>query len=504
MTPSSQPAHGKTVATGAGLMILLRFGERMISLASFTVLARLLRPDDYGLFALALSVVAVVGLVAQWGFDSALIQRRGHDRSFYDTAWTLRIVTGVVIAGLLCAAALPASRVFDEPRLAPVLYWLALANAIASFENIGTVDFLKTLEYRRELVYRLALRVAATMVAIALAFAWHSYWALVIGQVVASGATVMLSYAAHPYRPRLSLAKVHGLVRFTRWIFARNVLQGLNDHAANMIIGRWVGVSALGYFTFARSLADIATSDLYAPIRRALFPAYAAVNDDPAALKRLVVDSTALMTLIGLPVSVGIALVAPDAVALLLGDAWLEVIPLLQILAIAGCVGSRVSGAPVLFVALGRPDVAAKLAGFRFAMAASLLALGAMAGGAIGAAWATVAIAVVMGTVNWRLVGRAVSLSSGELWRAVYRPFAAVALMAIAVVALLAALPDGHDWFSSLLRLGAAIVVGASTYVAALATAWRLTDRPDGPERHIIDMLGALRKSSAAWSRRFA
>jgi hypothetical protein len=76
--------------------------------------------------------------------------------------------------------------------------------------------------------------------------------------------------------------------------------------------------------------------------------------------------------------------------------------------------------------------------------------------------------------------------------------------MAMAVVALLAALPDGYDWLSSLLRLSAAIIVGAGTYVAASVSAWRLAHRPQGPERHIIDMLGALRKSSAAWQQRFA
>ena len=483
-------------------MILLRLGDRTISVISFSLLARLLRPDDYGLFALALSLAAIIGLVGQWGVDSAVIQRRGFDRRYYDTAWTLRILAGVIVAGAICVLAIPTARIFAEPRIESVLYWLALGVLVAGLENIGTVDFLKTLDYRRELVYRLLIRVVATTVAIVLAYLWRSYWALVAGQVIGTMATVVLSYGAHPYRPRLSLARFRGLAGFTRWVFVRNIVQGLNDQAANIIVGRAVGVTALAYFTFARELADIVVSDLYAPIRRALFPAYAAVSDDRAALKRLTLDSMALMMLGGLPLSVGIAVMASDAVPVLLGDRWLEVVPLLQILAISGCVGSHVSSAPTLFIALGRPDVAAKLAGLRLVVLVSLLVVGANAAGTVGAAWGTVVAAIVTGLVNWRLTGRALGLSSVDLWRAVKRPVVAAAIMAMAVLALLAALPAGLSFASSLLRLGAGVAIGAIIYAGALAIAWHRAGRPPGPEQQVLGLLTTVWQRSGPWRER--
>ncbi len=498
MTDDAHAVSATAIAKGAGSMVLLRVAERIIGFASFAVLARLLRPDDYGLYALALSVSAIVALAGNWGLDSALIQRRGFDRDRYDTAWTSRVLLGMTVAAAIAAAASFVSTLLDEPRIEAVLYVIALSTAIASVENIGTVDFLKTLDYGRELRYRLTIRVLATAIAIAAAFAWQTYWALVAGNIAASVATVVLSYLAHPYRPRFSLAAFGALMRFTRWVFMRNVLLSANEPVANLIVSRFAGIDALAYFTTARQLADVATTDLYAPIRRALFPAYAALSDDRAALKRVTLASTAMMLAVGLPISAGTAVVAPDAVRVLLGERWLDVVPLLQILAIAGCVGSRVSAAPLLFVALDRPDIAAKLAGLRFIVLVVFVSIGVHAAGALGAAWAIVAAAVVASFFNWRLVRAALAMSRAELWRVAFRPAVAAAIMVVVTFAFLASVPDAHTFASSLMRLAGASAIGALAYALALLSSWQVAGRPDGPERHLLDALATLRQRAAA------
>ncbi|HET7032233.1 MAG TPA: oligosaccharide flippase family protein [Casimicrobiaceae bacterium] len=489
MTSPSRHGVHRAAAKGAGMMIVLRLGDRLISVVSFSVLARLLTPVDYGIFALALSVIAILALAGDWGLDSVVVQRRGFDRSHYDTAWTVRLIAGAVVLALVCIAAAPAARIFAEPRIGPVLCWLALGTFIASFENIGTVDFMKTLAYQRELVYRLTIRVIVTSLAIALAFVWRSYWALVAAHVVASAAMVALSYWMHPFRPRLSLSHASGMFWFTRWLFLRNVFQGINDQAANIILGRGVGVGQLPFYTFARDLSLIVATDFYAPVRRALFPAYASVSDDLSALKRLTLDSSALMMLIGLPMSAGLAVVAPDLVPVLLGERWLQVTPLLQIFCISACIGSGIAGAPVLYVAMGRPDTAAKLAAFRFVVLVTLVAVGVSAAGTLGAAWAMVATACITQAVNWRIVGRSIDLSFSDVRRYLTRPIVASAMMVLAVLALQKMLPDGHAFASSLLRLVACTLTGALVYAVSLLALWRLAGKPGGAERHILDLM---------------
>ena len=483
-------------------MIALRLGDRLIGVASFSILARLLTPEDYGIVALAMSVVAIVGLAGEWGVETAVVQRRGYDRGYYDTAWTVRVIAAAILSVLVCIVALPASRLFAEPRIEPVLYWLAFGLVVASFENIGTVDFVKTLEYRRELVYRLTIRVMGAILAGGLAFAWRSYWALVASTIFAAGAKVVLSYRFHPFRPRFSLAHFSGLFKFTRWVFVRNMFQGANDHAANIILGRSVGVGQLSFFTFARELSAIVATDFYAPTRKALFPAYAAVNNDMATLKRLTIDSSSLMMLIGLPLSAGLGVVAPDAVHVLLGDRWFPVITPLRILCVAGCVGSAIAGATVLYDAMGRPDTVAKLAALRFAVVVPLLAVGATVAGVVGAAWAMVATACVTQVFNWCVVKSRLDLSGKEIRRHFTRPVVATAIMVLAVLAVQDVLPDGGSFASSLFRLVAGIVAGGLVYVLSLVTLWRIAGKPEGAERHVLELLGVIGKRVVFWRAR--
>jgi O-antigen/teichoic acid export membrane protein len=341
-----------------------------------------------------------------------------------------------------------------------------------------------------------------TSLAIVLAFAWHSYWALVAGNVVAQILIVALSYRVHPFRPRFSLSHVSGLFKFTRWLFLRNVFQGANNQTANLILGHGVGVGQLSFFTFARDLSVMVQTDFYAPVRAALFPAYASVNDDPAALKRLMVDSSALMLLIGLPLSLGLAVIAPDAVRVLLGDRWLPVIPLLQILCISGCVASGMAGAPVLFVAMGRPDTEAKLAAFRFAVVVCLVSLGAATAGTLGAAWAMVATACITQAVFWRIIQRRLDLSFAEIRRYFIRPIVSSAIMTLAILVLQGLLPPGHSLASSMLRLVGGIATGGVAYGISLFVLWRLAGKPEGAERQLLDLIAAVGRRIVIWRTR--
>ena len=115
--------------TVRGLLIALRIAERLVGLASFSILARFLAPSDFGLLALATSVIAVVELFGQAGINLALIQRRSASRAEYDTAWTIDVLVGAVVAGIVAASAASLAVLLNEPRVERILYWLAAASA---------------------------------------------------------------------------------------------------------------------------------------------------------------------------------------------------------------------------------------------------------------------------------------------------------------------------------------------------------------------------------------
>lgn len=484
------------------MMLLQRLGERLIGLVSFSITARLLAPADFGLFALAISVLAVVEQLGRAGIDLALIHRRNADRRDYDAAWSANILIGAAVGVVLCAIAVPAAHFFNEPRVAFIVYFLAAGTFVAGFENIGIVDFQKSLDFRKELIYRLLIRAFVAAATIAAALMRRDFTALVVGFVVGKLCLVGLSYVVHRYRPRFSLASFANIAGFSQWVLLRNIIAGLNEQAATFTIGRMLAVDALAFFSAAREIAALATTEILAPVRRAQYPGFAALGHDAAAYRRMYLDSTALSVMLGLPIPVGISVVAADFVRVLLGAQWAQAVPLIPILVLAGILSCFASGTQIVFLGLGRPRITAYLAAVRFVVLIPSLLAGAFWAGTVGVAWAIVVTAAVMFVANGILTRRALQIRPGDQWRGCYRPTIAAAIMFVVVTGLQSILPPGDAIAIVGLRLLASVVVGAVTYGAALWALWLGVGRPDGAERHALDAAQTARQRLRNWSAR--
>ena len=486
MTGAAPRTVGRKVADGAGLLIALRIAERLVGLASFSILARFLAPSDFGLLALATSVIAVVELFGQAGINLALIQRRSASRAEYDTAWTIDVLVGAVVAGIVAASAASLAVLLNEPRVERILYWLAAASVVGGFQNIGIVDFQRSFQFGKEFRLRLSTRALKAIATIAFALAWRDYWALVAGYVAGTLVSLTLSYAMHPYRPRFTLSAIRQFGHFSGWMLVRNIATGLSDHLVNLLIGRSISVAGLAFFSAAREMAEMATTELQAPIRRAMFPGFAAVNHDPALLRRSYVDWTAVMVLLTFPIPIGLALVAPDVVRVLLGERWLPVVALLQILACAGIFRASVAGAQLMLIAMGKPRPAAIVAVLRAVVLIPLVVVGVALADATGAAVAMFAMAGMMFVVNLAVVVGTVHVSRGELLEASWRPIVATLVMAAAVLALAPLLPGDASLSAAFVRLAVESLAGLVSYVLALWSLWSLAGRPAGAEAHAL------------------
>jgi O-antigen/teichoic acid export membrane protein len=275
-------------------------------------------------------------------------------------------------------------------------------------------------------------------------------------------------------------------------MLVRNISTGLSDHLVNLLIGRAVSVSGLAYFSAARELADMATTELQAPIRRAMFPGFAAVSHDAALLRRSYVAWTAAMVLLTFPIPIGLALVADDVVRVLLGERWLPVVALLQILACAGIFRASVAGSQLMLIAMGQPRLAAAVAVLRAVVVIPLVVMGTALADATGAAWAMFAMAALMFGVNLGVVIGAVRVSRTELFDASWRPAVATLVMAAVVLAMAPLLPGNGSFAGAILRLVVEAVVGLGTYVAALGLLWSLAGRPAGAESHALEFVRPL------------
>ena len=498
-TASAEPQDiGHRIAIGAGWMVALRWIDRLIGLASIAFLARLLLPEHFGLVGYAMLVIGLLELVSATGTDSALIREREPDASFYDAAWTMNVIRGIVLGTSMLALARPAADYFRAPELEAVMFALAALPLMQGMVNVGMVEFRKQLRFDIEFQQVLLARIPATIATIALAFAWRSYWALVAGTLLRALLQIALGYWFHPFRARWNFARIPEIFRFSRWMMVQNLAAGLNSKVPVLIIGREWNSSVVGFFNMGREIASLATTEIRAPVRRALFPGFAQLATDPSRLKAALVEATGMFALLTLPLPLGIALVAPDLVPVFLGTQWEPMVRLLQILCLASAPFAVATSSHLVFVVQNRSYVTAASETLRLLVVVAAIFLFGIPNGVEGVACAILAANAVNLGGDYFFSSRLLGIPTRRFVAAVWRPVIGAATMCGAVILAGHGIAPASDPAGHAVALARSVTIGAATYVGVVFTLWVAAGRPLGAERRLLSLIGKYRRRGGA------
>jgi PST family polysaccharide transporter len=493
---------GDNVARGAAWMLLYRLGDRALGVISTIVLARLLVPGDFGVLAMAMSVIGLLELASTFGLEVALIQRKDARREHYDTVWTLNLIFAGACGLAMLAAAYPAALFYSEPRLVPVIATLAGAWSIQALENIGVVDFRKRLEFRRDFFYLSVKRVVQFVIVIVLARLLSSYWALVLGILVHRVFGVAFSYFASNYRPRLSLAAKGDLLHFSSWMFVNNLIGFANQRFANFVVGRVAGPTALGIYTVSSEISSVPTVELVMTANRAVFAGYAHVSHEYQRLRSAFVQVLGTVGLFVMPAAVGMACVAPVLVQLVLGSKWSLAAPMVAILAVSGGLFALGTATGSVLLALGRVHQMSMLTGIRCVLIVAGMSILVQRLGMRGAALSELIATAVYLPLAFTLAARPLSMAIGDFVSFFWRPVCATVAMFLLLRTSAASIaePLATTTVSLFRQLGTQVALGALAYVGVLAGLWVLSGMPkDSAEFGLLDR---VRSAFASWRNR--
>lgn len=482
-------ATGKQIAKGAAWLMGFKLLDKSIGLISTLVLVRVLTPSDFGLVAMAMAVVALLELMGAFGFDSALIQRQDTERSHFDTAWTFNVIFGVSIALLLVAVAVPAADFYKEPRLELMLPVLAIGAAVGGFENIGTVVFRKELNFRMEFTFLLIKRIAVFVVVVTLALTLRSFWALILATIFGKLIGVLISYLLHPYRPRLSLAARSDLFHFSKWLFISNLIQFLHSRSTDFILGRTVGSYGLGVYNLAAEIAAMPSTELIAPLNRAVYPAYAQLSKAHGKLVERFLEVYGLICLLAFPVAVGLFCLSDLVVALLLGPQWQEAVPIMQILGLSGLVGALQGNMYVVMSAMGKPKANTMLSASILVISLPVVIWASLQFGILGAARAHFASSVIAFLSIVFVFSIVVRVKTRILISVMWRPMVASALMGLTLTTIRSAKYSIFDGFLLVWQVVFAIILGGVFYALFIIVLWLVARRPNGSEHVFLSLV---------------
>jgi teichuronic acid exporter len=342
-------------------------GLRGVQFVIGIILSRLLFPDQFGLIGMLTIFFAVAQTFLDSGFGAALIQRREATPTDVCSIFYFNIAVGLVVAGILCLAAPWIAAFYDQPILSPLVRVLSLTIVLNSFGLVQSTTLAKQINFRTQAKVNLTGGLLSGTVGITLAATGFGVWSLAIQQVANSLFRTLLLWAWNTWRPLLlfSFSSLRTMVGFGSRLLAAGLLNQIFDNMYLVVIGKLFSPSDLGFFTRAKSLAEMPSQTLSEVVSQVTFPVFSTIQDDPIRLKwglQRAVRTAALMTF---PMMIGLAVIAPTLVLILLTDRWAGSIPYLQLLCFLGLLFPvHVLNLNVLR-ALGRADLFLRLEGIK-------------------------------------------------------------------------------------------------------------------------------------------
>lgn len=450
------------IACSRGMIQLLQF-------ATTITVARILVPADYGVMAIAGVCTGVVGMIAEMGLGTAIVQFRDLEAREIDTCFWITLGVAAVGFAVLALGAPTFAQWFAIPRLAAVLPVVALALPITACSLVSDSLLRKRLALDRVAQAEVIGKLVALPAMLAGAFAGWGVWALVLGMLTAPAARAIITCAFAPWRPgfRLGGPRVKEALHFSLTTLGVKVLWAVRESADRLIVGKIAGAAPLGMYSMAKELALLPGSKITVAVNILSSPLMAELQADVEAMRAAFYRAWRLTAAIAVPASAGIALVAGEMVSALLGPKWLPAIPLVRLLCLYAAVRSvDVLLPPVLFARHRERYL------FWYCLVLLIVVPGAaIAGGLWGGApgvvlFSTPVYCLVM-TIMAREALRELRAGLADLWRETWPILAATAAMA-AVVVIARQLVWVQEITSPMAALILFCAIGMAAYGAAL------------------------------------
>lgn len=488
MTREAPAGIGASVARGAiwiaGGSILMR----LIGLANTLILARILAPDDFGVVALGVAVMQLLQNVSDIGVAQAVVRFRDAGRREIDTLFSLSAIRGLLIAGVLAAAAPFAAAFYDDQRVSIIFVSMGMIALLQSLINPKFYEFQRGLDFRQETLAGGLNKIVAVIASVAVAYVTRSFWAIIAGLAAGAAAQVAISYAMRPYLPRFQLSALREIAPFAGWLTGVSFMAALNNKLDILLIGRFVGAANAGAYYLGGQLASLPTNEVSYPIARALFPGLSALQGDVARMREAFLKGAEALAATAMPAAIGCAFIAPEFVQLLLGSQWDAAAPIVRVFAPVVALIAIYYPTQALAVAMG----ATRKVFFRelwfFLIKAPVFVWATMTYGLDGAIWASAGLGLLYVAFNARLYAQVAGGSPIEPLQRSWRSFASLGSMAMWFLWLRPIFPGGEN-LPLFPRVIVDVAVAAIVFYGAHFAIWASRGRPDGVERMALRLL---------------
>jgi PST family polysaccharide transporter len=446
--------------------------QQAATLIITAVLAKLLTPEDFGLIAMVTVLSGLAMLISDTGFSAAIIQNQRMTQEHYSTVFWVNAGMGTAVALAFYFAAPLVADFYQAPRLVAITQVLASTFFLAATITVPQALLRKAMRFKALSIIDTLSYLLAGVIVIVLALQGVGVWVLVIQVILQQIFKCLAIWLACRWHPQFLFSTVafREVFSFSSNILGLKFLYYLSNNMDYLLIGRFLGAEALGYYTLAYRIMFIPIRSICHEINKVLFPAFSQIQQDKQRVIRAFLRTIKSVALIVMPMLLGIWCIAPEFVAVAFGEQWLPAVPILQILCIAGIFQAIPSASGMIFQSQGRPGLELLLNIVRVLLLFCVL-MSSVAYGLVVFTSALTVFSALWIVVLFVCLKRLIDLSALQVLRSLLQPVLLSVLMALAVWLAREQLATFH--LTRLQMMLALVTTGCLIYGAGILALWQ-------------------------------
>lgn len=321
-----------TVISSLFWKFMERAGVQVMQFVVSIVLARLLAPEEFGLIAMVMIVIAIADVFVQSGLGIALIRKKEVDDLDFSSVFYASLTIAATAYTIVFISAPFISEFFGQSGLTPVIRVLTLTLFIGVFNSIQNAYVARHMMFKKLFIRGLCATIPSGALGIFLAYQGFGIWALVVQQLSNASFSVLAMWFTVPWRPHLQFSweRLKDLFSFGWKLLVSALIDNIYDKIRAVVIGKMFSSSALAFNDRGDHFPRLLITNINSSISAVLLPSLSAYQDDKPQLKKMARRSIVTSSFVLVPMMTGLAMLAQPLVLILLGEKWLPCVPFIQ------------------------------------------------------------------------------------------------------------------------------------------------------------------------------
>lgn len=449
----------KLITDGVAWNLITRGGANVINLIFSIVLARLLLPEIFGLVAMVTLFSGFARILFSFGFSSAIIRDEKLSNDSYSTIFWFNIIFGMIIFIIFIPGSYLIARFYDEPILVNVTRIISINFILYALYIVPETLLRKKLLFKKISIIHIISTIFSSVFAILLALMNYGIWSIVAKLISINLVQLILIFWISKWRPTIhfKINEIKRIFKFGLNVTLNNSLTYWGRKIDNLIVGKALGSTNLGLYSNAYNLMMFPIQHIAKNINTVMFPSFSYVNND-YQVKKIFLKTTQLITLLTVPLLVGLSTLSEQFVLLTYGEKWIAMIVPLRILALAGIPQTILALNPSIYLLKGRAEIPLMLNLFKIPILVISILVGIRVNGLVGLCYSYLIAQIIFYFPTFHFSSKLIRLSFKEYFYNILPILLGSLLIMIITKLIIFIIGDGNNLLILLLSASSSVL----------------------------------------------